>query len=77
MSCYADDSQLYLSLKTKITIQLLKLQACLRDINVKMSFNFPLLNHFKSIFGNKNLRNSLASATLGGITLAYSSDVVF
>ncbi|XP_025756457.1 uncharacterized protein LOC112842973, partial [Oreochromis niloticus] len=42
--CYADDTQLYLSMKPGITDQLVKLQECLKDIKTWMAANFLLLN---------------------------------
>ncbi|PME06503.1 hypothetical protein A8A06_07420 [Escherichia coli] len=78
--CYADDTQLYLSMKPDDSNQLVKLQACLEDIKTWMASNLLLLNSDKTeviVFGPKNLRNSLSNQilTLDGITLA-SSDTV-
>uniref|UniRef100_A0A3Q3LPB9 Reverse transcriptase domain-containing protein n=1 Tax=Mastacembelus armatus TaxID=205130 RepID=A0A3Q3LPB9_9TELE len=42
--CYADDTQLYLSIKPVNTNQLTRLQACLTDIKAWMTSNFLLLN---------------------------------
>ena len=46
--CYADDTQLYLSLKPEQCNQLTKLQACLKDIKTWMTRNFLLLNSDKT-----------------------------
>ena len=78
--CYADDTQLYLSIKPDETNQLTKLQACLKDIKSWMTYNFLMLNSDKTevlVIGPKNLRNSLSRdlVTLEGITLASSSTV--
>ena len=78
--CYADDTQLYLSMKPDETNQLTKLQACLKDIKTWMTCNFLLLNSDKTeviVLGPKHLRNTLSNdiATLDGITLASSTTV--
>lgn len=78
--CYADDTQLYLSMKPGETNQLARLQDCLKDIKSWMTCNFLLLNSDKTeviVFGPKHLRNSLSKhiVTLDGITLASSTTV--
>ncbi|XP_039668677.1 uncharacterized protein LOC120566361 [Perca fluviatilis] len=78
--CYADDTQLYLSIKPDETSQLAKLQACIKDIKSWMTYNFPMLNSNKSkviVLGPKHLRTSLSKdiATLDGIALASSTTV--
>ena len=78
--CYADDTQLYLSMKPDETNQLVKLQACLKDIKAWMTCNFLLLNSDKTeviVFGPKHLRDSLSNhvVSLDGITLASSTTV--
>ena len=78
--CYADDTQLYLSIKPDEANQLAKLQACLKDIKSWMTCNFLLLNSDKTeviVLGPEHLRNKLSSdiATLDGISLASSSTV--
>ena len=78
--CYADDTQLYLSMKPNETNQLVKLQACLKDIKAWMTCNFLHLNSDKTeviVFGPKHLRNTLSNqiVTLDGIALASSSTV--
>ena len=78
--CYADDSQLYLSIKPDETNQLAKLQACLKDLKTWMTRNFLLLNADKTeviVLGPKHHRNKIITdiATLDGFSLA-SSDTV-
>ena len=78
--CYADDTQLYLSMKPDELNQLTKLQACLKDIKTWMTANFLLLNSDKTeviVLGPQHLRNTLSNdmATLDGITLASSTTV--
>uniref|UniRef100_A0A669FAZ4 Reverse transcriptase domain-containing protein n=1 Tax=Oreochromis niloticus TaxID=8128 RepID=A0A669FAZ4_ORENI len=78
--CYADDTQLYLSMKPGITDQLVKLQECLKDIKTWMAANFLLLNSDKTeviVLGPENLRNMVSKQilTLDGITLASSNTV--
>ncbi|XP_029284776.1 uncharacterized protein LOC115006618, partial [Cottoperca gobio] len=78
--CYADDTQLYLSIKPDETNQLAKLQACLKDIKTWMSSNFLMLNTDKTeviILGPKRLRNAFSNdiEALDGINLASSTTV--
>ena len=78
--CYADDTQLYLSIKPDEANQLNKFQACLKDIKAWMTCNFLLLNSDKTeviVLGPERLRNSLSKdiITLDGIVLASSSTV--
>uniref|UniRef100_A0A8D3AUE7 Reverse transcriptase domain-containing protein n=1 Tax=Scophthalmus maximus TaxID=52904 RepID=A0A8D3AUE7_SCOMX len=78
--CYADDTQLYLSIKPDETNQVDKLLDCLKDIKAWMTYNFLLLNSEKTeviILGPKHLRETLSDhiVTLDGITLASSSTV--
>uniref|UniRef100_A0A669DD67 Pyrin domain-containing protein n=1 Tax=Oreochromis niloticus TaxID=8128 RepID=A0A669DD67_ORENI len=78
--CYADDMQLYLSMKPGNTHQLVKLQECLKDIKTWMAANFLLLNSDKTeviVLGPENLRNMVSKQilTLDGITLASSNTV--
>ncbi len=61
--CYADDTQLYLSMKPDETNQLTKLQACLKDIKTWMICNFLQLNSDKTeviVLGPKHLRDTLS-----------------
>ena len=46
--CYADDTQLYLSMKPNEINRLVKLQACLKDIKAWMTCNFLHLNSDKT-----------------------------
>ena len=46
--CYADDTQLYLSIKPEQCNQFTKVQACLKDIKTWMTRNFLLLNSDKT-----------------------------
>ena len=78
--CYADDTQLYLSMKPDGTDQLIKLQACLKDIKSWMTRNYLLLNSDKTeiiVLGPKHLRDQLAhdNFTLDGFTLASKATV--
>ena len=78
--CYADDTQLYLSMKPEETNQLTKLQNCLKDIKPWMSPNFLMLNSDKTeviVLGPKQLRDSLSDdiVSLDGIALASSTTV--
>uniref|UniRef100_A0A8P4G3E0 Reverse transcriptase domain-containing protein n=1 Tax=Dicentrarchus labrax TaxID=13489 RepID=A0A8P4G3E0_DICLA len=78
--CYADDTQLYLSIKPDEINQLSKLQTCLKDIKSWMTCNFLMLNSEKNeilVLGPKNLRDSLSKdiVTLDGTNLASSTTV--
>ncbi|MDF4316827.1 reverse transcriptase family protein, partial [Vibrio parahaemolyticus] len=77
--CYADDTQLYLSMKPEESNQLTKLHNCLKDIKTWMS-NFLMLNSDKTeviVLGPKQLRDSLSDdiVSLDGIALASSTTV--
>lgn len=78
--CYADDTQIYLSIKANESDRLVKLETCLRDIRSWMAQNFLMLNTNKTeviIVGPKDLRENFSNGeiTLDNIALASSSDV--
>ena len=61
--CYADDMQLYLSMKPEETEPLAKRAACLKDIKTWMSTDIFLFNSDKTeviVFGPKHFWNGLA-----------------
>ena len=61
---YADDTQLYLSVKPDEVTQLSKMEACLLDIKERMPQNFLLLNSDKTeimVVGPKSLRHNLSA----------------
>lgn len=71
--CYANDTQLYLSIEPDDGNRLINLQDCLKDIRSWMSSNFLLLNSDKTeviVFGPKHLRDTFSNqiATLDGVT---------
>ena len=78
--CYADDTQLYLSMKPDETFRLVRLQACLKDIKTWMTQNCLPFNSDKTevvIFGPERFREELSCyiVTLDGISLASSTTV--
>ena len=78
--CYADDTQLYLSIKPDQTKQVDKLSTCVRDIKTWMSTNYLLLNSEKTeviIIGPKSVRDSLTNqmVTLDNVSVASSATV--
>uniref|UniRef100_A0AAQ4QM23 Reverse transcriptase domain-containing protein n=1 Tax=Gasterosteus aculeatus aculeatus TaxID=481459 RepID=A0AAQ4QM23_GASAC len=78
--CYADDTQLYLSIKPEETDQLVRLQECLGDIKTWMTGNFLMLNSEKTeviLIGPERLRSQLSRDTvfMDGIALVPSSTV--
>ena len=78
--CYADDTQLYLSMKPDEVDQLSKFKACLKDIKSWMTSNYLLLNSDKTeiiVLGPKHLRDQLIDGnfTLDGITITSRATV--
>jgi len=78
--CYADDTQLYLSIKPEETNQLTKMQACLKDIKTWMTCNFLMLNSDKTeviLLGPEHLRDQLSGNVISvdGIALASNTTV--
>ncbi|CAJ1053038.1 RNA-directed DNA polymerase from mobile element jockey [Xyrichtys novacula] len=78
--CYADDTQLYLSIKPEEAGQVARLEACLKDIKSWMTNNFLMLNSDKTevlVLGPKHLREAFSSnlATFDGISLASNPTV--
>ena len=78
--CYADDTQLYLSMKPDELDQLAKFQACLKDIKSWMTSNYLLLNSDKTeliVLGPKHLRDELADGnfSLDGTTVTPRATV--
>ena len=71
--CYADDMQLYLSMKPE------ELQGCLKDMKTWMSSNFLPLNSDKMeviVFGPKPLMNGLADFSLASSPTGKNLGVV-
>uniref|UniRef100_A0A3B3B7H9 Reverse transcriptase domain-containing protein n=1 Tax=Oryzias melastigma TaxID=30732 RepID=A0A3B3B7H9_ORYME len=78
--CYADDTQLYLSIKPDQNDHLEKLNSCIRDIKTWMTINYLLLNPEKTevmILGPKHLRDALSDqiVSLDGVNVASNSSV--
>ncbi|XP_078799361.1 uncharacterized protein LOC144990211 [Oryzias latipes] len=78
--CYADDTQLYLSMKPDQNDQIEKVNACISDIKTWMTINYLLLNPEKTeviIQGPKNLRDALSAqiVSLDDISIAPNSTV--
>ena len=75
--CYADDTELYISMKPDGSYHLVQLQECLKNMKAWMTQNFLLLNSDKSCNDPKHLRETLSDqrVTLDGISLAPSSTV--
>ena len=64
--CYADDTQLYLSMRPDEINQVVQLQECLRDIKSWMTCNFLLLNSETSLYSalNTSEKNFLITLSL-------------
>ena len=78
--CYADDTQLYLSVKPDEVAQLSKMEACLLDIKEWMAQNFLLLNSDKTeimVVGPRSLRHNLSTymPNIDGISITSSAVV--
>jgi len=77
--CYADDTQLYLSIKPEESNQLTKLQPCLKDIKTWMTCNFLMLNSDATevvLLGPEHLRNqSDEVVSVDDIALASNTSV--
>jgi len=74
VQCYADDAQLYLSIKPEETNQLSKLQASLKDIKTWMTCNF--LTKLKLLYSER-LRDQWSGevVSVDGIALASNTTV--
>ena len=77
--CYADDNQLYLSVKPDEVTQLSKMEACLLYIKEWMAQNFLLLNSDKTeimVVGPKSLRQNLSAYMLNTDGISITSSAV-
>jgi len=77
---YADDTQLYLSIKPEEANQLTKIQACLKDIKTWMTCKLLMLNSDKTeviLLGPEHLRDQLSGdvVSVDGIALASNTTV--
>ena len=78
--CYADDTQLYLSMNPDQTDQVDRLSACVKEIKTWMTLNYLLLNPDKTeviVLGPKYLRDSLSNQiiSLDNVCVSSSSTV--
>ena len=76
--CYADDTQLYLSVKPDEVTHPSKMEACFLDIKEWMAQNFLLLNSDKTeimVVGPKSLRHNLSAymSNIDGISITSSA----
>ena len=72
-NCYLDDTQQYLSVRPDETNQLVKLQACLKNITIWMTSILLPLNSDNYSIVPKHLQNELSNNTINGIPLASST----
>uniref|UniRef100_A0A8K9Y514 Reverse transcriptase domain-containing protein n=1 Tax=Oncorhynchus mykiss TaxID=8022 RepID=A0A8K9Y514_ONCMY len=78
LHCYADDTQLYISMKHGEAPKLPELEACVSDIRKWMAANFLLLNSDKTemlVLGPKKHRSSVESDNLNGCTFVSNKTV--
>lgn len=78
--CYADDTQLYLSMKPGQTNEIERLSACVKDIKNWMTVNYLLLNPDKTeviLLGPQSLRDTLSEQiiTLDNVSVSTCSTV--
>ena len=78
--CYADDTRLYLSMKSDKLNQLVKSQECLRAMKIWIAHMFLLPNSKTEVlvFEHGHFRRKLFSnlVTLDGISLASTTEVI-
>jgi len=76
-NCYADDTQLYLSIKPEESNQLAKIQACLKDIKTWMTCNFLMLYSDKTeviLLGPEHLSDQLSCDVVPADRFALASN---